>query len=267
MIDFKFFHRHEYHGNTTEREHNHPFHEIVYYVEGDGKGKIEKREYFYEAGALVFIPAGKRHMEFHETQTEVVFFAFDAQAADVRIEEGVYFECEDVYPCFSEIEQEIENMEPFFRETIRLKIEQILLKLVRKEQRVKERGLLDECMEYARTYIQGHLRQNVNFSLLAKEIGYSYDYFRHQFLVRFGVSPKKFVLKERMTAIRKELTDTDDSVRKIALRYSFQNASHLSRTFKKYVGCTPSEYREKTRRDVNEIVAHYEDEESEDERI
>jgi len=94
---------------------------------------------------------------------------------------------------------------------------------------------------------------------LARVVGYSYDYFRHQFVNHFGVSPKEYILQERIQHIKKRLTNTEDSVRDIAVRYSFYSTSHLSRTFKKYVGCTPSEYREHVRTTPNEVVVKYDD--------
>jgi len=208
IFDFKFFHRHNHKGNSVERLHNHPFYEVVYYVTGNGKGSIAQSEYSYKAGTVIFIPPGKKHSEIHETDTEVMFFAFDAQETHVRAKQSVYMDNEEtIYQLFLGIEKEIKNMRPLFRDAINLKIEQMLLEFGRTEIATKERNLIEECMEYAVNYMQAHIQQNIDFQELARVVGYSYDYFRHQFVNHFGVSPKEYILQERIQHIKKRLTN------------------------------------------------------------
>jgi AraC family transcriptional activator of pobA len=93
---------------------------------------------------------------------------------------------------------------------------------------------------------------------IADLVGYSYDYFRHQFLKYFGVSPKDYIINERISRAKKRLIETDDSIAKIAERYSFDSPSHFTRIFKKVVGISPLEYRNTQRKHQGEIQVEYE---------
>ena len=94
---------------------------------------------------------------------------------------------------------------------------------------------------------------------LAAAVGYSYDYFRHQFLKYTGASPKEYILKERIERSKKRLIQTEDSISTIAKRYNFESSSYFARVFKNIVGVTPTEYRKEIRNRPNEIKVEYEE--------
>jgi AraC-like DNA-binding protein len=72
------------------------------------------------------------------------------------------------------------------------------------------------------------------------------------------MSPKDYIINERIRRAKKRLIETDDSIAKIAERYSFDSPSHFTRTFKKVVGISPLEYRNTQRKYQGEIQVEYE---------
>lgn len=72
--------------------------------------------------------------------------------------------------------------------------------------------------------------------------GVSDTYFRKLFIVRFGVSPKKYVLNKRLEQARAILENGESgSVREAALSAGFDDALYFSRVFKRRYGYPPSE--------------------------
>jgi AraC family transcriptional regulator len=58
-----------------------------------------------------------------------------------------------------------------------------------------------------------------------------------------GESPHQFVLRQRISHAKFLLSSPDLSIAQIAVECGFANSGHLTQTFKRYVGLTPSEYR------------------------
>ena len=262
QIDLKFLYRHLHKAGYTEPKHNHPCHELVYYLSGEGECIVGKETFSYKAGTFAYIPPKTNHSEKHYTDTEVLFFAFEIDENDLELRSNVYRDDDGmVKVLFETVETEIKQHNTYFRYAISLYIGEILLKICRLYSGNEERDLLGECLIYARDYIRAHIHQSINLQDLASTSGSSTDYFRHQFQKRFGLAPREFILQERIKGIKFMLATTDKPIKEIAERFSFEDSSHLVRVFKKETGMSPSEYRKraKEKKETNEIDADYED--------
>ena len=94
-------------------------------------------------------------------------------------------------------------------------------------------------------YIQLHLQESVELSRLAKIFGYSDYYFSLKFKKEMGMTVKSYITTKKMDRAREALLGTNDSVEKIAFSLGFHSSSYFYTVFKKHVGMTPQEYREK----------------------
>lgn len=61
----------------------------------------------------------------------------------------------------------------------------------------------------------------------------------------FSVSPKELIDRQIMMEIKSILTSTEMSVKEIADMYNFESSSYLGRYFRRHIGMTPSEYRDR----------------------
>lgn len=61
----------------------------------------------------------------------------------------------------------------------------------------------------------------------------------------FSVSPKELIDRQIVMEIKSLLTTTELSVKEIADLYNFESSSYLGRYFRRHVGMTPSEYRDR----------------------
>jgi len=100
-------------------------------------------------------------------------------------------------------------------------------------------------MDQALDYIHRHLSSRLTVQEIAESIGYSESYFSHKFLEATGSTPYRFVLQCRIERAQQLLQTTSFSIQEIATQTGFNSVANFSHAFKKGVGCTPHEYRER----------------------
>jgi AraC family transcriptional regulator len=98
-------------------------------------------------------------------------------------------------------------------------------------------------MQRLTTFIHAHLDQNLSLEMLARQIGFSPYHFARLFRRTTGESPHQFVLRQRLTAAKRLLKETDLPLVDVALRVGIPNQSHFTQTFKRRLGTTPHAYR------------------------
>lgn len=92
-------------------------------------------------------------------------------------------------------------------------------------------------------FIDKNISKDINVELLAKKCHLSKDRFSHLFKENIGMSPIKYITKERIKKACYLLKSTDLTIQKIAMDCNFSTSSYFSKMFFKYVGFTPKEYR------------------------
>lgn len=61
----------------------------------------------------------------------------------------------------------------------------------------------------------------------------------------FSVSPKELIDRQIVMEIKSLLTSTELTIKEIAELYNFESSSYLGRYFRRHIGMTPSEYRDR----------------------
>lgn len=97
-----------------------------------------------------------------------------------------------------------------------------------------------ESLEKALSYIESHLQDDIDLDSIAKEAGYTLYHFHRIFKAIIGDSVKDYIRKRRITEAAKELTNTNQAIVDIAIKYGYQSREAFSRTFKKVYGKNPS---------------------------
>lgn len=98
-----------------------------------------------------------------------------------------------------------------------------------------------------RDFIAVNLDSDIRVRDLAAFFGMSESHFAHRFRATAGISPHRFVMTSRLDTARLRLQCSSDSVLRIAFDCGFKDASHFSRVFKKFIGCTPKVFRREGR--------------------
>lgn len=92
-------------------------------------------------------------------------------------------------------------------------------------------------------YIHENIRQDLSLGQLAKQAVLSKACFIRQFKKSMGISPYQYVLQCRVEVSQQLLQQRYLSVEDIAIKSGFKDQNHLTRTFRRLTGTTPSAYR------------------------
>ncbi|MBP1992110.1 response regulator [Paenibacillus eucommiae] len=93
-------------------------------------------------------------------------------------------------------------------------------------------------------YIREHLDQHLTLQQVAKFVHLNPNYLSEVFKKEMGLSYIEFITQERMNRAANILRSTDKKVSEIALEVGYEDMKYFSQQFKKYMGRTPSEFRQ-----------------------
>jgi AraC family transcriptional regulator len=93
-------------------------------------------------------------------------------------------------------------------------------------------------------YIAENLSEDLSLARLAEIAGMSTHYFAELFRQSTGEAPHRYVLERRIERAKDCLRNPARSVVEAGIDAGFQNASHFARMFRKFVGVSPSRFRE-----------------------
>jgi transcriptional regulator GlxA family with amidase domain len=94
-------------------------------------------------------------------------------------------------------------------------------------------------------WISANLRADLSVPALARRVSMSTRNFNRIFVAQTGTTPAAWVTKVRLEAARTALETSRRSVKEIAAACGFGPAEAMHRVFKREVGTTPLEYRER----------------------
>ena len=135
--------------------------------------------------------------------------------------------------------------EPFAQSVARALAAWVLEKLGHCDSAVCPRGALNvRAFTRVRTYMQANLSERVTLGDLARIAEVSRFHFARQFRIRTGESPMGYLLRTRIERAKDVLRKDDGAtVAGIAAMLGFADQSHFTRTFRRFVGTSPTDYR------------------------
>lgn len=251
--------------------HMHEFHEIVYIHKGKGSFFIDNTLYEMNKGDLFLIPNDTIHHAVPNEEdlvTSSVIFFSPAFIQTLSVEEDFSYlfivekikkhkhykmtlqesQQQTMNSYLVEMDKELKEMKTGALHAAILITHQILLSLTRwsveffKDSYVDDRFRrywLNEIFAYMEKNIHGNLSQE----LLAKMAHVSTAHFSRVFKDVTGMNFTVYLNKKRTFKAKELLRNTDYPVAAVAELSGFDSTPHFYRTFKKYVGTTPSQYR------------------------
>lgn len=110
--------------------------------------------------------------------------------------------------------------------------------------------LTQRQVKHVLDFVTANLSQDLTLEALAEQVGFSPYHFARLFRRTTGESPHQFVLRQRIEKAKYLLRETSAPMAQVALESGFANQSHLTHSFKRYVGLSPRPYRLKSRIDA-----------------
>ena len=104
-----------------------------------------------------------------------------------------------------------------------------------------------KAIQELQVWIMENLRKKLSVEVLAGRAAMSVRNFERVFTREVGRTPSKYILQARVEAARHRLEQTDGGLKQIAAACGFGSADVLRRSFSRFVGVTPNQYRQSTR--------------------
>lgn len=153
-------------------------------------------------------------------------------------------ELEEFCRIFRQIQQVLEQ-EPYGRETLKITYMAQLLIMVNRvfaHTNVPPSSPVSAFVAAVMKYVDTHLSQPLSLENIAGDLYMDKYYLSHQFKKQTGDSLYHFILMKRIALARRLLTE-GNSVAEVCEQAGFNNYNNFIRTFRKYTGMPPGEYR------------------------
>ena len=98
-------------------------------------------------------------------------------------------------------------------------------------------------VDFAVKYIKDNLQRNITVENLVKLTGVSQPYLYRLFRERYGISPKGYILEQKMSCAKDLLLTTDMTVTEIANSVGYEDVLAFSAVFSKKEGISATGYR------------------------
>lgn len=112
---------------------------------------------------------------------------------------------------------------------------------------MKQQEKTVNVVEKAKAYISEHFSGELSLEETAKELGISSYYLSKLFKESENINYIDYVNNLRIEYAKKQLIETEKSIKTICLESGYGDPNYFSRIFKKWTGVTPTEYREEGR--------------------
>lgn len=97
------------------------------------------------------------------------------------------------------------------------------------------------------SYVDLHFHEKIRLKTVARLCGLDSFQFSRRFKQEHGFSFREYLLRYRVNKAQEFLQFPNAAIVDIACAIGFTDASHLARAFRRFVGITPSEYRQRSR--------------------
>ncbi|RTE09924.1 response regulator [Paenibacillus whitsoniae] len=113
------------------------------------------------------------------------------------------------------------------------------------ELRAKRKGKQKDPIEEAKQYMEKRLAEDVSLEEVAEYVGLNPSYFSQLFKQSTNETFVQYRTRRRMEKAKKLLEQPQWRITDISGEVGYADHPHFTKTFKKYEGCLPSEYRHK----------------------
>lgn len=104
-------------------------------------------------------------------------------------------------------------------------------------------GSYDRSIHRLIGWMEEHVEERYSVADFAIVAGLSSRQLYRRFLAVTAISPKQYFLILKLQAASRRLQNAHESVTTVAERYGFSDVYHFSRSFSRYMGCSPTVFR------------------------
>lgn len=252
----------------------HPYTELFYVLEGEGKMRIEDKLIPLRKNDLFIVGSNIKHAEQAVEDKPFKYYAIgieglilkkkrqpslealnpdagDAESLTDFLDIYTYlrnFTDEDnmVRPLIDQIYNEVEERKPYFEAfsccLLRLLI-LCVLRLSEDEIIVENESETNKQLQYVKDFLDAHYSMDVRLDELATMSYLNKYYLVHEFKKHFGLTPIDYLLRRRIHTAKELLSTSDYTMEEIATIVGFNSQSYFNQVFKKKTQTTPTKYK------------------------
>lgn len=145
--------------------------------------------------------------------------------------------------------REDRNSPEFFWAAMRLSLGQFLLlcyqQWLKKDQEKESVSAgAESVVKLLRNHIDEHLNEEFGLKQLSQRAGYAPSYLSSLFSRVNGQGLTEYISRKRIVGAQSLLRNSNLKIVEICYRVGFKDLAHFNRTFKRFVGITPNQYRQ-----------------------
>ena len=218
-------------------------HGFIFRIKGDAKYVIDGKTVFVDEGKMIFLPQGSSYeytiLSDDSLYTSINFHA-SLECPEIKIYSVEHFHSINfIHQSFSEFfkfgcaSDKYKCMSVFYD----------LLSFISDFEQLNDSesrtyALISPAVEYLKKNIY---ESSFKISKLHRMCGISDTYFRRIFTLRYDMSPKDYVMAQRLSLARTILEERDyNTIREVAMAVGYDDPLYFSKAFKKYYGFSPS---------------------------
>jgi len=226
-------------------------HENAYFchvLHGTYTESYRQRNVVCEPSTVSFRPAGEVHEDWVHDNVRVFVLEINEICRERLSDLSFHIENAKEYRLSLLTELSVKLNREFHRTDTAssLALEGLLLEMlaeVCRQRSTKELSSLPRWLQLAHEIITDRYSENLSMPEIAGEVGVHPVHLVSTFKQKYGCTIGELVRRLRIEQARIQLSTGQESLTSIALSAGFSDHSHFSRTFKLYMGMTPSEYR------------------------
>jgi AraC family transcriptional regulator len=104
-------------------------------------------------------------------------------------------------------------------------------------------GLPTESLQRVTGFIEAHIGEHLDLTLLGRVAGFSPSHFGRLFKTSVGLTPHDYVMRRRVAKAEELLQHSGKKEVEIALLCGFSDDTLMARWFRRVLNCRPSEVR------------------------
>ena len=225
---------------------------LMYIVKGECRIELNEKSRRVSAGHFILINTHEPHSYGFDISSEVLWLHFEGPLASTYYEtitslHGHILTCHKPYKAargLTELLDTFRQALPGNEAGVSATITRLLLTFLDNNETQAGTSTRSQTIEKARSYINEHFSESVSLEELAGQSGLSPYHFTRIFEAETGFTPHQYLIATRINAAKYLLRNPSmPSIKEVAFSTGFGSESSFCSTFRKWVKCTPGEYR------------------------
>ena len=243
--------------------HFHNTYEICYIIEGEINCKIRNTDFKMSKGQLVFCFPNQLHQYIGDENSSILTIAFSCDfvytfynLTNKTEYNNSPFQCSEIVQNL--LNDYLKNRLPQDLDHNLLFIKSLLYAICSEYIKNSELTVSNtnnaETFDQIFVFIAENYQDNISLNDLSNHLNYTYDYTSKLFKKVLGMSFSEYLNVYRFNIACDLLSNTSNSITRIALDCGFQNTRTFNNVFLKYAGVSPNAYRATLKDRYNPVV-------------